>query len=149
MLAGSGLPAEVHVGRTPEVIEAADVCVAVSGSVGLELMSRLKPTVVVYRITPFARWVSGHFITCRYISLVNLLADAEVYPEYLTTRDNPDAVAGHVIEWLSRPAAREAVVERLRELRGRAAVPGACERAAEFLLADVATRSRKPLARAA
>ncbi len=149
MLAGSGLPAEVHVGRTPEVIEAADACVAVSGSVGLELMCRLKPTVVVYKITPFARWVSSHFITCRYISLVNLLADAEVIPEYLSTRDDSDAVAGHVANWLTNPAARQAVVGRLRELRARAAVPGACDRAADFLLSDLAARRRKPALAAA
>lgn len=149
MLAGSDLPAEVHVGRTPEIIEAADACVAVSGSVGLELMTRQKPAVVVYRISPLARWVSKQFITCKYISLVNLLADAEVYPEYLTTRDNPDEVAGHVVGWLTRPAAREAVVAGLRELRDRAAVPGACERAAEFLLDDLGARVRKPAARVA
>jgi lipid-A-disaccharide synthase len=149
MLAGTGLPAEVLVGRTPEVIEAADACVAVSGSVGLELMTRLKPAVVVYRITPIARVISRPFITCRYISLVNLLADDEVYPEYLTTKDDPDAIARHVIDWLTQPAAREAVVGRLRELRSRAAVPGACERAAEFLLADLSARRNKPAARAA
>jgi lipid-A-disaccharide synthase len=149
LLAGTGLPAEVHVGRTPEIIEAADACVAVSGSVGLELMTRHKPAVVVYRVTPLARWVSRQFITCRYISLVNLLADAEVYPEYLTTRDNPDEVAGHVIGWLTRPAAREAVVARLRELCDRAAVPGACERAAEFLLADLGAPSERAVVRAA
>jgi lipid-A-disaccharide synthase len=149
LLAGAGLPAEVHVGRTPEIIEAADACVAVSGSVGLELMTRLKPTVVIYRITPFARWVSKQFITCKYISLVNLLADAEVFPEYLTTRDNPDEVAGHIIGWLSRPATRNAVVTGLRELRDRAAVPGACERAAEFLVEDVGARGAKPVVRAA
>jgi lipid-A-disaccharide synthase len=149
LMAGSGLPAEIHVGRTPEIIEAADACIAVSGSVGLELMSRLKPTVVVYRIAPFARWVSKQFITCRYISLVNLLADAELFPEYLTTRDNPDAVASHVIEWLTRPASRNAVVTRLKELREQAAVPGACERAAEFLLDEIGSRAARSVIRAA
>ena len=43
----AGLPVEVHVGRTPEVIELADACLAVSGSVSLELMYRAKPTVVM------------------------------------------------------------------------------------------------------
>jgi lipid-A-disaccharide synthase len=112
-------------------------------------MTRLKPTVVVYRVAPLAWWLSKPFITCQYISLVNLLAGAEVYPEYLTNRDNPDEVAGHVIGWLTRPTGREAVVTRLRELRDRAAVPGACERAAEFLLADLAARGAKPIVRAA
>src|SRR5262249_49209819 len=38
------LPVSVFVGRTPEVIELADACVTVSGSVSLELMYRAKPT---------------------------------------------------------------------------------------------------------
>ena len=142
MLLGSGLPIEVQIGRTPELIEAADACLAVSGSVGLELMYRLKPTVVVYKITPFARFVSRQFMTCKYISLVNLLADEELFPEYLTTTDNSDEVAGHVIGWLKSPAAREAVVERLRKLREQVAIPGACERAAAFLLNELRPKPR-------
>jgi len=43
----AGLPVEIHVGRTPEIIELAEACIAVSGSVSLELMYRAKPTVVV------------------------------------------------------------------------------------------------------
>ena len=136
-LAGSGLPVAIHVGRTPEVIEAADACIAVSGSVGLELMTRLKPTVVVYRVTRGFYWIADQFMTCEYISLVNLLASEELYPEYGTYRDDSAAIAGHVVEWLKNPDARAKVVERLRVLRDRAAVPGACERAADFLLEQI------------
>ena len=45
-----GVPIDVHVGRTPEIIELADACVAVSGSVSLEIMYRAKPAVIVYRV---------------------------------------------------------------------------------------------------
>jgi lipid-A-disaccharide synthase len=130
MLAGSGIPADVHVGRTPEVIELADAAMAVSGSVGLELMYRLTPTVVVYKLKPFELLVARQFITARFISLVNLLAGEELFPEYLTTRDDSVAMAGDVLAWLNDPAARAAAADRLRALRDRVAVPGACGRAA-------------------
>jgi lipid-A-disaccharide synthase len=139
-LAGTGLDAEVHVGRTPEVIELATACIAVSGSVGLEMLARKTPAVVVYRISGFARWVAGWFQKCRYISLVNLLADEELYPEFLTSRDESAAVAGHVLRWLDDPAARGELVAKLSALRDRAAVPGACDRAAAVLLGEVAGR---------
>src|SRR5262249_6144695 len=132
MLAGSGLPIEVHTGRTPEVIEAADVCVAVSGSVGLELMCRLKPTAVVYKGSHVLRWLADRLMTCEYISLVNLLAGEAVYPEFPTSGDESDAIARHLVEWLTVPAAKEKTIAKLRTLRDRVAVPGACERAAEF-----------------
>src|SRR5262249_24956936 len=51
------VPIDVHSGRTPEIIELADVCAAVSGSVGLELMYRAKPAVVVYTLTRFVKWL--------------------------------------------------------------------------------------------
>jgi lipid-A-disaccharide synthase len=137
MVAGSGLPLEVHVGRTPELIELADACVSVSGSVGLEMLYRLKPAVVVYRIKPLYQFIKKWVVKVPYISLVNLLAEDELYPEFATARDDSEAIAGHVLRWLSDPASRAVTVGRLRLLRDRVAVPGACERAAEFLTTTV------------
>ncbi len=133
-LVGSGLPVEVHVGRTPDLIEACDAAIAVSGSVGFELMARLKPTVVVYKVSRLFEWAGRQLKTCRFISLVNLVADVEVYPEFPTSGWPDDAIAQPVIGWLRSPEARRKRVEELRELRSRVAVPGASARAAEFLL---------------
>src|SRR5207247_5569543 len=102
---GSGLPIETFVGRTPEIIQAAQACIAVSGSVGLELLYRGKPSVVVYRTTPFYLRVVNYLKTARFISLVNLLADAEVFPEFLTDRCDAEAISGHILRWLAAPAA--------------------------------------------
>src|SRR5207237_6832102 len=55
------LPIEVHAGRTPEIIELAEACIAVSGSVSLELLYRRKPSVIVYRIRWLDWQVSRHF----------------------------------------------------------------------------------------
>ena len=74
----AGVPIDVHVGRTPEVIELADACVAVSGSVGLELMYRAKPTVVVYGMKRLTMWLVQQLVKVKYMSLVNLLAGEEL-----------------------------------------------------------------------
>lgn len=128
------LPVAVHVGRTPEVMELARACVAVSGSVGLELLYRGKPTAVVYRVRRLDLRVSRWFITCPYISLVNLLAGKEVFPEYLTDRCEAEAVSRHVLNWLNDPAAYAAACAELKTLCERVARPGACARAAEYVL---------------
>jgi lipid-A-disaccharide synthase len=57
-----GLPIETFVGRTPEIIRAARACVAVSGSVGLELLYHGKPSVVVYRIRRLDLAVARRFM---------------------------------------------------------------------------------------
>jgi lipid-A-disaccharide synthase len=143
-LSATGLPAEVHYGRTPEIIELADACISVSGSVSLELMHRAKPTVIVYRITRLLRWLARRFVGLPYYTLVNLLANEELFPEFVTPDDESDRIAGHVLRWLNDPVARADAVARLTELRDRVAVPGACDRAAEFLLGNVAeNRQRK------
>jgi lipid-A-disaccharide synthase len=137
MALAAGVPVEVHTGRTPEIIELADACVAVSGSVSLELMYRAKPTVVIYHVTQLLRWLARRFVKLRYITLVNLLAKKELFPEFLSPNDESDRIAGHVLGWLNEPAKRDEIVRQIISLRDRVAVPGACERAADFLLGEV------------
>ncbi|MFL5327875.1 MAG: lipid-A-disaccharide synthase [Gemmataceae bacterium] len=130
----ASIPAEVLVHRTAETIELADSCVAVSGSVGLELLYRCKPTVVIYRINRFFRFVTWLCKNVPYISLVNLLAEKELYPEFLLDHDDSPGPAAHVLRWLNDRQQHEEVVGALAELKGRVAAPGACDRAAEFLV---------------
>ena len=101
-----------------------------------------RPAVVLYRISWLDLFVGRRFQTCRYISLVNLLADRELFPEYLTCRCESRAISAHVLRWLNDRAAYETVCRELAELRRRVAAPGACDRAAAYLLEALA----RPLA---
>jgi lipid-A-disaccharide synthase len=136
------LPVEVCTGRTPEIIALAHACIAVSGSVGLELLYRSKPSVVVYRIGRLDLRLGRLFMTSPYISLVNLLAEKELFPEYLTDHCEAGAIADKVLTWLNDPAAYAAVCEELASLRQRVAAPGACERTAGYIL-DVIGRAER------
>lgn len=159
LVAESGLPAEVHVGRTPELIEAATATMAVSGSVSLELLYHAKPSVILYRISKFAYAVQQRFRKVRYITLVNLLttddlfpaepavydpssrADAHVLmPEYLTAEPRTAELAGHVVRWLTDEAARESLIARMGALRERVGHGGASERAADYIVRELAER---------
>jgi lipid-A-disaccharide synthase len=136
------VPVEVHAGRTAEVIHLASACIAVSGSVGLELLYQGKPSVVVYRIGWLDLRVCRLFKTSPYISLVNLLANREVYPEFLTDRCEAEAVSGHVLRWLSDREAYDKVCAELAALRCQVAEPGACDRAAHYILGQLGERRR-------
>jgi lipid-A-disaccharide synthase len=133
-LRGKGLPVETHVGRTPEIIALAHACLAVSGSVGLELLYRLKPSAVVYRIGKLDLKVCRLFKTSPFISLVNLLAGKELFPEFLTDRCEAAALGEHVLRWLTDAECYAGVCAELDALRARVAEPGACDRAATYLL---------------
>jgi lipid-A-disaccharide synthase len=141
VLADSGLSVEIHTGRTPEVIEASTAVVAVSGSVGLELLVRAKPSVVVYRMGKVFHKVARALSQVDDISLVNLLAGERIFPEFAVSHDASAEVAAVVLGWLTDPATREAVVRKLEALKAEVAVPGAVERAAEFLVKELASRA--------
>ena len=132
---------EVHVGRTPEVIETATLCIAVSGSVSLEMLYRRKPAVIVYR-TGLMLSVLGRILRkCKYITLVNLLADEELYPEFIRLRSDEPRIAERVLQWLDDPHAYSECVAKLTRLRSQVAQPGACPRVAEILGSVTARRS--------
>jgi lipid-A-disaccharide synthase len=133
-LAGYRIPVEAHVGRTPEIIHLARACVAVSGSVGLELLYRAKPAAVVYRMSPLELRIGRLFKTSPYISLVNLLAGEELFPEFLCDRCESEAISGQVLRWLNDSEAYETLCGQLLALRQQVAQPGACDRAARFVL---------------
>jgi lipid-A-disaccharide synthase len=164
LLKGSDLPIEVHVGRTAEIIHAADCAMAVSGSVSLELLYHTKPTVILYHISNAAFFVQKFFRKVRYITLVNLLTATDLFPkkvatynpgdpvdahvlmpEYLTCGDKSEQVANHVIEWLYQPAKRNARVAALAALKEHVGHGGASLRAADYVLDALNARSQPNL----
>jgi lipid-A-disaccharide synthase len=139
---------EIHAGRTAELIRVATVAWSVSGSVSLELMMEALPTVVVYTVKRFDLWVARHFIKAKYITLVNLLADEELMPEYLTWSDVSDSLAGWADRWLGDPSSRARASAGLSSLARRVALPGSADRAADhvldWLIKHAAARSSAP-----
>jgi lipid-A-disaccharide synthase len=163
MAVASGLPIEVHVGRTPELIRLAECCMAVSGSVSLELLYQIKPTVIVYKISRLAYFVQDFFRHVKYITLVNLLSsdipfgpdltpydpytsghERALFPEYLTCEDRTVEIAAHVVQWLTNESLRSERMAELAELKARVGHGGASRRAAEYIL-QVVDRPAAPL----
>ena len=131
---GLDAPVEIFAAKTPEIIAMADMAWAVSGSVSLELMMEALPTVVLYKVRRFVLLVARRFIKSKYICLVNLLADQELMPEYLTEFDVSSELSGWAERWLGDPAERAKRSDALAELRARVAIPGASDRAADRIL---------------
>jgi lipid-A-disaccharide synthase len=148
-IAGRALPIATFTGRTPEIIHLSYSCIAVSGSVGLELLYRGKPSVIVYRVSRMLKRLVEPFVTIRYMSLVNLLADRELFPEFPSVHCEAEAAGNHILRWLDDPQQHEVVLRELAELRQRVVSTGACQRAAEYicdiLRGEVPARPSAPL----
>lgn len=143
------LPIELHVGKTSEIIELADCCLMVSGSVSLELLARRTPAVVTYRLSRFLQAISGIMLRCKFISLPNLIADREVMPE-LFYAGRPDREIDWAFEivngWLSDSAAMKLKTAELARLSESVADTGATARTAEAILSNLPAQSLRSAA---
>lgn len=134
---GLQLEIEYETGQTSEVIEAADACLMVSGSVSLELLARQTPGVVLYRTSRIGGFAASRGLQCRFITLTNLIADDEVMPEFLSSGDparDIHRISTILVQWATRPNTLAAVRQRMAALAAEAAVPGATVRTAELLM---------------
>ncbi|MCA9079463.1 MAG: lipid-A-disaccharide synthase [Planctomycetaceae bacterium] len=131
------LPIDLYTGRTSEVLAAADCSLMVSGSVSLELLARRVPAVVMYKGTVFTELLVRMLITCKYMSLPNLVADRELMPEFPFSRNFDQHIRGmvsHLDRWLSEPLELAAVRTELDRLADAIVETGGVARAAEVIL---------------
>jgi lipid-A-disaccharide synthase len=130
----SPTPIEVYVGKTPEIMRTARAAIAVSGSVSLELMHYKLPSVVLYKLGLLSRRVMVPLLKkCRYITLVNMLANREIFPEFLVDYDVSDELADLTIERLTDESVTREIHAELHDLVDRYGKPGASCRAAEAI----------------
>ena len=135
------LAVTLHVNKTSEIIELADVCLMVSGSVSLEVLARKTPAVVVYRINRVFYWFSKVMITCQYFTLPNLIARHPVMPEFAPIDDprwSIDTMADILHCWLTDDAAYARQTAALSRLVAAVATPGATTKAASAILERLA-----------
>jgi len=132
------LPVHLFVGKTPEIIEAADCCLMVSGSVSLEMLARRTPAVVLYRCGPLFYSLIRPFVRLGSITLPNLIAQRMVFPEWVVVwfpRRDVQAMTDKLDGWLKSPQELSRATAELASLCDNVVQTGATERTAETILA--------------
>lgn len=94
------LPVKLVLGRSREVMAAADVVLLASGTATLEAMLLKKPMVVGYRLNNFTYWLASHLVKVPYVALPNLLARRELVPELLQDKATAETLGKAVLERL-------------------------------------------------
>lgn len=90
----------------------AAAALAVSGTVSLELAAAGTPMTVAYRMSPLSAAIARRLVSVRYASLVNIIEDAPIIPEYLQEHATADALTAEVSKLLSTPTLRDAQTSR-------------------------------------
>lgn len=122
-------------GKTYELLASAHAALVTSGTATLEAALLDCPQVVCYKMSGgrIVNWLKPYFLKCRWISLVNLIANREVVPELIAADMNPRNVSWYLTDIIEGQ-------ERDAQLRGYALVrkllasPGAPQKAAEEII---------------
>lgn len=143
----TSLDLNYYVGATSEIIEAADCCLMVSGSISLELLARKTPGIVLYRVATFEKLAARLLQTCEFITLTNLIAGQAVMPEFVSAgrpEQDVQAIATWLAENFRQPDVLKERRQRMSELADKAAVTGASATAARLILDRLSDNAGHP-----
>lgn len=118
---------------------AADVAIAASGTVSLELAAARTPMVIAYKMNPLTFAIIRRMALTDTVTLVNLVADSRTVPEFLGPDCRADLIAPAVLDQLAHPdSQQEAMALTMHRLGEGGEAPGL--RAARAVLARLAAR---------
>lgn len=116
-----GTPVKMVRNKTYQLLSHSTAALVTSGTATLETALFNVPQVVCYE-TPLPRLVHfafDHIMSCKYISLVNLIADKEVVQEMFADRFKVDAIADQLYQLLPGKEGRERMLAEYQVVRER------------------------------
>jgi lipid-A-disaccharide synthase len=131
-----GLPSsvEAQTGGLPEALAETDVAIASTGTVTTECAYFGVPTVALYK-TSWSTWqIAKRIVKVKYAAMPNLLADEEVFPEFIQGAASADNLTRATVDLLRDAPRRAKVKARLAEVVASLGDPGAPRRAAKAII---------------
>lgn len=121
---------------TYALLSHATAALVTSGTATLETALLHVPQVVCYKtpVPRLIRWAFNHVLSCRYISLVNLIADRDVVAELFADRFTTDNIATELARLLPGGTGREAMLKAYQEVEERLGNEVAPDNAARLMV---------------
>ena len=91
-------------GERYDAFAASNLALAASGTVTLELAYAGVPTVVMYKVGRLTGEIARRMIKVAYATIVNIVADKQIFPEFLQSRCRAELIAPAVLALLNDPA---------------------------------------------
>ena len=88
----------------------ADVAIAASGTVSLELAANHLPMVIAYNMHPVTFWLTNRALLIDTVTLVNLVSETRTVPEFIGPRCTPDLIAPAVLALLANRHAQDSAM---------------------------------------
>ena len=134
-----GLPAglEAQIGGLPEALAVTDVAIASTGTVTTECAYFGVPTVALYKISWSTWQIAKRIVKVKYAAMPNLLANEEVFPEFIQSAATSDNITRATVDLLRDAPRRARVKARLAEIIASLGDPGAPRRAAKAIISKL------------
>jgi len=125
---------EIQVGNLPEFLAQTDIAIASTGTVTMECAFFGVPAVTLYQTSWFNFEIAKRIVTVKWATMPNILANAEVYPEFIQSAATAENIAGAALELLQNESRRQKIKSQLAGVVFSLGDPGATERAARAIL---------------
>lgn len=128
------LPIDIRAASVEAVTRYADLALVASGSATLEVAAQQCPMMVMYHV-PMWQWKLGRRMLLKtpYISLINILADREVVPEFIPFNKRVDEIAETAIAWLNNDSHLRDKQLELHQLMQPIIRPGASDNVLQLI----------------
>ncbi len=125
---------EVQIGSLPQALSAADLAIASTGTVTMECAFFCVPTVTLYKTSWLTYQIAKRIVTVKSLTMPNLLANEEIFPEFVQGAATPGNIAGTALELLQNEPRRTQIKIWLAAIVSTLGEPGASTRAAAAIL---------------
>lgn len=122
---------------------AADLALAASGTVSLELAAASTPMVVAYDMNWISRQIIGRMLRIKTVTLVNLVSDTQTVPEFIGANCRPQPIADALLSVLAAPQEQNRAMALTMDRLGRGGDPPG-QRAARAVLDGLARDQHTP-----
>jgi lipid-A-disaccharide synthase len=129
-----GANVEIQIGELPWALAEADVAIASTGTVTMECAFFGVPTVTLYKLSWLNYQIGIRILTAKWLTMPNILANEEVYPEFLQHAATPENLSRAALELLQNENRREKIKSQLAKIVSSLGEPGAAGRAATAIL---------------
>lgn len=118
-----------------ETFKACNTSIAVSGTVGLELVASNVPHLIGFNVSTLTHMMLKRLIRVRFAHLANIILDKRIVPEFLQNDCNAELISQKALELLNNEKARAEQLECFQEVRNRIGEnKSPSETAANFIL---------------
>jgi lipid-A-disaccharide synthase len=120
-------------GNLPDALAKADLAIASTGTVTMECAFFGVPAVTLYKTSFVTYEIGKRIVKVKSLTMPNLLADEEVFPEFIQNSATAENIASAALDLLQNESRRDSIKTKLAEVISSLGGPGASQRAAQAI----------------